>query len=47
MEVDPKFEGVYFLPSGLVKYEEQDFNAQVDRIEREMAQLEKDLFSDI
>jgi HK97 family phage portal protein len=47
MEVDPKFEGVYFLPSSLVKYEEQDFNAQVDRIEREMAQLEKDLFSDI
>jgi HK97 family phage portal protein len=47
LEVDPRFEGVYFLPSGLVKYEEQDFNAQVDRIEQEMAQLEKDLFNDL
>jgi HK97 family phage portal protein len=47
LEVDPRFEGVYFLPSGLVKYEETDFNAQVDRIEQQMAQLEKDLFGDI
>jgi phage portal protein BeeE len=47
LEVDPRFEGVYLLPSGLVKYEETDFNAQVDRIEQQMNQLEKDLFGDI
>jgi HK97 family phage portal protein len=47
LEVDPRFEGVYLLPSGLVKYEETDFNAQVDRIEQQMNQLEKDLFGDV
>lgn len=44
MEVDPKFENVYMIPSGLVKLEEVDFNAQVDRIEAEMNQLQKHLF---
>lgn len=47
MEVDPKMENEYYIPSSLVKVQEVDFNAQVDRIEREMAQLEKDLFNDI
>lgn len=46
MEVDPKWENVYMIPSGLVKMQELDFNAQVDRISAEMAQLEKDLFGD-
>ena len=47
MEVDPQWENVYMIPSGLVKMQELDFNAQVDRIQAEMNQLEKDLFSDI
>ena len=44
MEVDPQFENVYMVPTGLVKMEEIDFNAQVDRIQAEMNQLEKHLF---
>lgn len=47
MEVDPQFENVYMIPSGLVKLDAVDFNAQVDRIEAEMNQLEKHLFNDI
>jgi HK97 family phage portal protein len=47
IEVDPQWENVYMIPSGLVKMQELDFNAQVDRIQAEMNQLEKDLFSDI
>jgi hypothetical protein len=47
MEVDPLWENVYMIPSGLVKMEQLDFNAQVDRIQEEMNQLEKDLFNDI
>lgn len=46
MEVDPQWENVYMIPSGLVKMQELDFNAQVDRIEAEMNQLEKHLFGD-
>lgn len=47
MEVDPQFENVYLIPSGLVKLDSIDFDAQVNRIEAEMRQLEKDLFNDL
>lgn len=47
MEVDPVYENMYMIPSGLVKLEAVDFNAQVDRIEAEMNQLEKHLFGDV
>ena len=47
MEVDPLYENMYMIPSGLVKLEQLDFNQQVDRIEAEMAQLEKDLFGEV
>lgn len=44
MEVDPQWENVYMIPTGLTKMEQLDFNQQVDRIQAEMNQLEKHLF---
>ena len=41
MEVDPKFEGVYYLPANLVKLEDLDFNQTVTAIEEEFRALEK------
>lgn len=41
MEVDPKMEGVYYLPSNLIKVDELDFNQTVTAIEEEFRQLEK------
>jgi HK97 family phage portal protein len=41
MEVDPQFEGVYYLPANLVKLEDTDFNSTVTAIEEEFRALEK------
>jgi HK97 family phage portal protein len=41
MEVDPKMEGVYYLPGNLVRQDHLDFDQQVTRIEEEFRSLEK------
>jgi hypothetical protein len=41
MEADPKMEGVYYLPSNLIKVDELDFNQTVTALEEEFRQLEK------
>lgn len=40
MEVDPQFENVYMIPSGLVRLEDFDFNLEAERIREEFRSLE-------
>ena len=41
MEVDPRFEGVYYVPTGLIRLEDTEFNSTVSAIEEEFRALEK------